>query len=41
VIKQLQEYVDSMDKDLGIKGKGPGVREPGQVENPKPLLMNQ
>jgi arylsulfatase A-like enzyme len=41
VIKQLQEYVDTMDKDLGIKGKGPGVREPGRVDNPKPLLMNQ
>lgn len=40
VIKQLQQYVTAMDKDLGVKGKnGPGVREPGRVEEPKPLLL--
>lgn len=41
VIKRLQKYVNDMDKDLGIKGKGPGVRPPGRVDDPKPLLMHQ
>jgi arylsulfatase A len=41
VIARLRKFVDDMDKDLGIKGKGPGVRPPDRVEDPKPLLMKQ
>ena len=42
VIKELQQYVEAMDKDLGIKGnKGPGIRAPGRVTEPKPLLLKQ
>jgi arylsulfatase A len=41
VIQRLQKFVDEMDKDLGIKGKGPGVRPPDRVEDPKPLLMKE
>lgn len=40
VIKRLQAFVDEMGGDLGVKGKGPGVRPPGRVEEPKPLLMH-
>jgi arylsulfatase A-like enzyme len=38
VVKRLQELVAKMDADLGATGNGPGVRPPGRVENPKPLL---
>lgn len=38
IVKRLQEYVAKMDADLGIRGKGPGVRPPGRVSNPRPLL---
>ena len=42
VIKELQVYVDEMDKDLGLKGTdAPGVRQPGRVEDPKPLLLKK
>lgn len=42
VVARLQGFVDLMDKDLGIGDKkGPGQRDPGQVENPQPLLMRQ
>ena len=41
VVKHLQEFVQQMDADLGITGKGPGVREPGRVEEPKPLLLKK
>jgi hypothetical protein len=27
-----------MDVDLGVRKTGPGVRKPGRVEKPKPLL---
>ena len=39
VVKRLQALIAKMDADLGVKGKGPGVRACGRVENPKPLLM--
>jgi arylsulfatase A len=38
VVKRLHELVAKMDADLGATGTGPGVRPPGRVENPKPLL---
>lgn len=38
VVKKMQQLVELMDKDLGVRGKGPGVRPAGEVENPKPLL---
>jgi arylsulfatase A len=41
VVKRLQELVKRMDADLGITGTGPGVREPGRVADPKPLLLKK
>jgi len=41
VVKQLQRFVKTMDVDLGISGKGPGVRPAGRVENPVPLLLKK
>ena len=41
VVKRLQEFVAKMDADLGAKGLGPGVRPPGRVENPRPLLLEK
>jgi len=38
VVKQLQEFVTQMDADLGVRGKGPGVRPCGHVDKPVPLL---
>lgn len=39
-VAALQKFVDLMEKDLGLSdAKAPGVRPPGQVENPQPLLM--
>ncbi len=39
VVKRLEQFVSQMDADLGAKGKGPGVRPPGRVEMPRPLLL--
>jgi arylsulfatase A len=39
VVKRLQKYVEAMDADLGTAKQGPGVRKPGRVEKPKPLLL--
>ena len=41
VVKRLQELIARMDADLGIeKSKNkPGIRPPGRVDNPKPLLL--
>jgi arylsulfatase A len=39
VVKNLQEFVAKMDADLGATKKGPGVRPPGKVEKPQPLLL--
>ena len=38
VVARLQKFVQQMDADLGISGEGPGVRPPGRVANPQPLL---
>ena len=39
VVQRLKEFVSQMDLDLGATGKGPGVRPPGRVETPRPLLL--
>ena len=39
VVQRLQEFVAKMNADLGTKGTGPGVRPPGRVKNPIPLLL--
>jgi arylsulfatase A-like enzyme len=39
VVKRLQELVTKMDADLGAAKPGPGVRPPGRVEKPQPLLL--
>lgn len=39
VMKRLQGLIAEMDKDLGVRRIGPGVRKPGHVENPKGLLL--
>jgi len=39
VVKRLQEFVAQMDADLGVSKQGPGVRPPGRVEMPRPLLL--
>ena len=39
VVKKLQGFVETMDKDLGVTKVGPGVRAAGRVENPQPLLL--
>jgi len=38
VVKQLEAVAAEMDKDLGTKQHGPGVRKLGRVENPVPLI---
>ena len=38
IVARLQGYVQQMDKDLGVKGRGPGVRASGIVKQPQPLL---
>jgi arylsulfatase A len=38
VVAQLRGVADAMDKDLGVKQPGPGVRPLGRVENPLPLI---
>lgn len=39
VVKRLQEFVATMDGDLGAMKQGPGVRPPGRVQGPRPLLL--
>ncbi len=41
IVKRLQGYIHEMDGDLGIRGRGPGVRAPGVVKNPQPLLIRK
>lgn len=38
VVKRLMGYIAKMDADLGRSGKGPGVRPPGRVADPKGLV---
>jgi arylsulfatase A-like enzyme len=38
VVKRLEELCSQMDADLGATKLGPGVRPPGRVKEPKPLL---
>lgn len=38
VVKKLKELIARMDADLGAGRTGPGVRPPGRVADPKPLL---
>ncbi len=39
VVKRLQEWIAKMDADLGAARQGPGVRPPGRVQKPQPLLL--
>jgi len=39
VVKRLQGFVARMDADLGMTKPGPGVRPPGRVQKPRPLLL--
>jgi arylsulfatase A len=39
VVKRLQEFATKIDADLGAAKVGPGVRPPGKVEKPRPLLL--
>jgi arylsulfatase A-like enzyme len=41
VVKRLQGLVARMDADLGAAGRGPGVRPPGRVARPRPLLLQK
>lgn len=40
VVRRLEGFMARMDADLGIAGKGPGVRPSGKVGNPKPLVKD-
>ncbi len=39
VVRRLQGYIEKMDGDLGVTGRGPGVRASGVVNQPQPLLL--
>jgi arylsulfatase A len=41
VVKRLHELVAKMDADLGAARQGPGVRPPGRVAKPQPLLLKK
>jgi arylsulfatase A len=38
VVARLQKLVQQVDADLGVTGEGSGVRPPGRVANPQPLV---
>ena len=38
VVKRLRALAEKMDADLGQDGRGPGCREPGRIENPRPII---
>jgi arylsulfatase A-like enzyme len=38
IVARLQALIATMNEDLGTDGVGPGCRELGRVENPKPLI---
>ncbi|HXX94867.1 MAG TPA: sulfatase [Planctomycetota bacterium] len=39
VVQRLQDLAARMDADLGMVKAGPGVRPPGRVQRPRPLLL--
>jgi arylsulfatase A len=39
VVQRLQGFIRQMDGDLGMTGRGPGVRPSGVVNQPQPLLL--
>ena len=39
VVKRLMALADHMDSDLGSQTRGPGVRPPGKVQHPQPLVL--
>jgi arylsulfatase A len=39
VVRRLEAFAAQMDADLGATKQGPGVRPPGKVAAPKPLLL--
>jgi arylsulfatase A-like enzyme len=39
VVKRLNDLAAQMAEDLGATGQGPGVRPPGRVAQPQPLLL--
>jgi len=39
IVKRLQALVAAMDKDLGAKSNGPGVRPSGRVARPAGLWL--
>lgn len=41
IVKRLQTLVAKMDADLGAAKQGPGVRPPGRVQKPQPLLLKK
>ncbi len=41
VVKKLEGLIAEMDKDLGATKAGPGVRKPGRVEKPEPLVLKK
>lgn len=41
IVKRLQQLVAKMDADLGANKQGPGVRPPGRVDKPQPLLLKK
>ncbi|OAI47867.1 hypothetical protein AYO44_08785 [Planctomycetaceae bacterium SCGC AG-212-F19] len=41
IVKRLQELGAKMDADLGSAQPGPGVRPPGRVASPQPLLLKK
>jgi arylsulfatase A len=41
IVKRLQALVAQMDADLGAAKPGPGVRPPGRVAKPQPLLLTK
>lgn len=38
VVRKLQALLPGIEADLGTSGAGPGVRTPGKVDNPLPLI---
>jgi arylsulfatase A len=39
VVKKLEDLFNAMKDDLGVNEVGPGVRELGRVNNPKPIIF--